>query len=338
MISMLRLLLFSVLTATSVRAETLDQLNLEPEATTVSGLSSGAFMAVQLQVAFSRTIAGAGVVAGGPYGCSEENVYRAVRVCMNAYLGSADASSSVQEIAELAEQNRIDPIEHLVDDRIYLFHGQSDNTVARASMDALKLSYAQLGVPNEQIVYETEFDAGHGFVTERGNLECDVTGPDFLIDCDYDQAGEILAHLYPGLTAATEPRDKGLIEFDQSQYLQGAVGMDDVAFVYIPASCAEGALCRLHIALHGCNQGRQSIGDSFARLSGFNRWAEANDIVVLYPQAERIEPPWWNWFGGNPNGCWDWWGFAGSDYLSQDGPQMAAIAHMANALGTQLSR
>jgi len=37
---------------------------------TVSGLSSGAFMATQFSVAYSASIAGAGIVAGGPYYCA----------------------------------------------------------------------------------------------------------------------------------------------------------------------------------------------------------------------------------------------------------------------------
>jgi hypothetical protein len=37
----------------------------------VSGISSGAFMAVQLHVAYSSVFKGVGVLAGGPYYCSE---------------------------------------------------------------------------------------------------------------------------------------------------------------------------------------------------------------------------------------------------------------------------
>ena len=317
-------------------ADPLPALNLAPEATTVSGLSSGAFMAVQLQVAFSKSIAGAGVIAGGPFGCADGNVYRAVRVCMNGYLGTADAESALDEIRDLAAQGGIDDVSHLLADRVYLFHGQADDTVARASMDALRQSYALLGVPDTQVTYTTRINAGHGFVTERGDLGCDVTGPDFLIDCDFDQAGDVLGQLYPDLVSATQARPDGLLAFDQAQYLQGADGMDDTGFVYLPEACVAGEACRLHIALHGCKQGREVIEDDYARLTGYNRWAEANGIVVLYPQAQSIPAPWWNWFGGNPNGCWDWWGYAGDDYLRQSAPQMAAIARMASALGAPL--
>lgn len=42
--------------------------------TTVSGISSGAFFSVQMQVAYSSLIAGAGVIAGGPYYCAQGNM------------------------------------------------------------------------------------------------------------------------------------------------------------------------------------------------------------------------------------------------------------------------
>lgn len=37
----------------------------------VSGVSSGAYMAVQLHVAYSETFMGVGSIAGGPYFCAE---------------------------------------------------------------------------------------------------------------------------------------------------------------------------------------------------------------------------------------------------------------------------
>ena len=43
------------------------RLNVEKGQSSVSGLSSGAFMTVQLHLAHSASFTGAGVVAGGPY-------------------------------------------------------------------------------------------------------------------------------------------------------------------------------------------------------------------------------------------------------------------------------
>lgn len=52
----------------------LPALNIDISQTSVSGLSSGGFMAVQLAVAYSSIIKGVGVVAAGPYYCSQNDV------------------------------------------------------------------------------------------------------------------------------------------------------------------------------------------------------------------------------------------------------------------------
>jgi poly(3-hydroxybutyrate) depolymerase len=319
-------------------AQQLPILNLDPTDTTVSGLSSGAFMAVQVQVAFSNSIAGAGIVAGGPFNCARQSIWRALYVCMDPFFLQPDPESSVESVQALASQGRIDPVEGLVQDKVYLFHGEADDTVARVTMDALDEVYMSLGIHEQAIEYVTDVDAGHGFVTEQGPIACAETRPDFLIDCDLDQAGDILTHLYGPLTDPISSTDDNLLVFDQSMYIGDAIGMDHQGFAYVPDTCADGEVCRLHIALHGCNQGREVVGEDFVRLTGFNRWAEVNRIVVLYPQAASIPSPWYNWFGGNPNGCWDWWGYSGSDYLSRSAPQIAAIASMAAAIGAPLDQ
>ena len=60
-----------VLATESRAAEALPKLGADLAATSVSGLSSGAYMAGQIQVAHAKDIVGAGIVAGGPYACAE---------------------------------------------------------------------------------------------------------------------------------------------------------------------------------------------------------------------------------------------------------------------------
>lgn len=318
----------------------LPQLTLDPAKTTVSGLSSGAFMTVQLQTAFSSAIAGVGVVSGGPYNCADNSVYTAVFGCLvppwyMVWPGPVpeETLSTIQQMGA-----RIDPPSDIATDRIYMFHGKADDTVRRQSMDVLQQVYAALKVPASSINYVTDVDAGHAFLTEQGKVACAKTAPDYLNDCDIDQAGTILKWLYSDIQSAGQAVPEHLQQFDQSVYSQGAIGMDPLGYVYVPSACAGGATCRLHIALHGCEQGRAIIGDAYARQTGYNNWAEANRIVVLYPQAVVVPSSLWNTFSGNPKGCWDWWGYSGNDYLSKAAPQLAAIARMAAALGAPLSR
>jgi hypothetical protein len=58
----------------------------------------------------------------------------------------------------------------------------------------------------------------------------------------------------------------------------------------------------LHVVFHGCEQTIPDIGSEFYNNTGFNTWAEANNIVIVYPQAKRSPlVPY------NPDGCWDWY-------------------------------
>jgi hypothetical protein len=59
---------------------------IDPALVTLSGLSSGAFAAVQFSVAFSSSLRGVGVVAGGPYWCAMANVDLALALASNADL------------------------------------------------------------------------------------------------------------------------------------------------------------------------------------------------------------------------------------------------------------
>ena len=56
--------------AQTVSLSEIPQLNIDPANVSVSGISSGAFMAVQVHVIHSANISGIGAIAGGPYRCS----------------------------------------------------------------------------------------------------------------------------------------------------------------------------------------------------------------------------------------------------------------------------
>ena len=106
----------------------------------------------------------------------------------------------------------------------------------------------------------------------------------------------------------------------------------------MPQACRAGG-CRVHVAFHGCRQGREYIAEQFARHAGFNRWADSNRIVVLYPQAITRYGwgpwPWPSSFVFNPNGCWDWWGYTGVNYHTKVGAQIKAVKAMLERLGSQ---
>jgi poly(3-hydroxybutyrate) depolymerase len=116
------------------------------------------------------------------------------------------------------------------------------------------------------------------------------------------------------------------IDFDQRPFVSSDDNAElaETGVVYVPKSCTETPGCRVHIAFHGCSQNREAVGDTFIKESGFARWADTNRIVVLFPQVADSSI--------NPQGCWDWWGYTGPQYLTRDAPQIAAVNKMLDAL------
>ncbi|MDM9380361.1 PHB depolymerase family esterase [Chlorogloeopsis sp. ULAP01] len=318
-----------------VSAQELRSLNIDRNNITVSGLSSGAYMAVQMHTAFSNRIQGAGVVAGGPFYCAQDTLTKALTTCMKPIPIAANPLKppNGKELAaiarEFSNEGKTDPISNLRDDNVYLFSGTKDSIVYTSVMDATQKFYRALGVGNNHIKYIKNIPAGHGFITPDWGKQCSLSQSPFINDCDYDQAGEILKHLLGKLNPPTKTLSGQLIEFKQDKFVRNprAHGMAQKGYIYIPQACADGEACRLHIALHGCEQSYEDIGDEYYAHTGYNQWADSNNIVVLYPQAHRIRLK-------NPKGCWDWWGYTNGDYAFKNSVQASAIMKMVDQLSS----
>jgi poly(3-hydroxybutyrate) depolymerase/chitodextrinase len=303
-------------------AVNLPQLNIDKTQTTVSGLSSGGFMAAQLHVAHSATFKkGAGIVAGGPFYCAEGSITNATGRCMASPAG-IPVSNLVTTTNNWASQGSIDPVANLQSSKVYLFSGTIDSTVKQGVMDALKTYYNSF-VPAANVVYKKDLAAEHAMVTDDYGSGCSVKGSPYINDCNFDLAGAILSHLYGALTArnnATLPTGN-FVEFNQNQFITNH-GMAPTGWAYIPQACTTGAQCRLHVVLHGCQQNVTLVQQQYVRNTGYNRWADTNNIVMLYPQTSTAAT----------NSCWDWWGYDNVNYAKKSGPQMAAIKAMVDQL------
>jgi hypothetical protein len=124
-----------------------------------------------------------------------------------------------------------------------------------------------------------------------------------------------------------------LYSFDQGLFVGGGGwdsmwGLAETAYVYIPNAClqsgGDSTLCILHTAFHGCLQTTDQIGTLFITSGGYLPWADANNIVVLFPQAVSNAL--------NPKGCFDWWGYTGTGYASQISVQPLAVRGMMDVL------
>jgi poly(3-hydroxybutyrate) depolymerase len=314
----------------AIAAEPLPGYGAEVSTFTVSGLSSGGYMAVQMQVAHSSRVTGVAALAAGPYYCAQGGLWTASYNCMTpgAWSPLPRAELLKGHAERFAREKSIDPTGNLAKARIWLFSGTRDSTVEPEVVEALAGFYALF---KAKFVLVKDKPAGHGMVTENAGNACGATEPPFINDCDYDAAGELLRHLLGGLSSPSKTASGRLVSFDQREFGDAyAMSMADAGYAYVPLEC-DTQPCKVHVAFHGCRQGAESVGERFVREAGYNRWADANRLIVLYPQA-IARYAWWTW---NPRGCWDWWGYTGSRYATKDGAQIRAVAAMVERLGKQ---
>ncbi|MGA0610513.1 fibronectin type III domain-containing protein [Caldimonas sp. KR1-144] len=324
--------------AAAFAAVPLPQYNVDTSKISVSGLSSGGFMANQLGYAYSSTFMGVGVFAGGPYMCAGHSNYTA---CMYNASISASMLNTMQADINNWSATAIDNKANVANQKVYLFVGSSDYTVGPNPMNAVKTQYTNNGVSAANMEWVQRSGTAHVFPTDfdaTGNNACSSSASPYISNCGYDGAKAALTKFYGTLNARNDaPAAANYIEFDQSAYSNGNPGMASTAWLYVPASCASGTQCKLHVALHGCQQGTGTIGDKFVKNTGYTRWADTNGIIVLFPQAKVDNTSRSTAASGslaNPNGCWDWIGWYGSNFAQKAGTQMAAIKAMVDRIAS----
>lgn len=323
---------------------------------TLSGLSSGGYAAAQFAVVHGKDVRGIGVIAGGPYDCAMGDLAEAMTRCActgdrcAATTPSVLATRSALRARGKASLGRIDRLDALKRQRVWLFSGGVDDTVPAANVKALRDFYVEgMGTPAAQVHLEHRPEAGHGLPVDDapGAGACGVSAPPFINDCDFDAAGQLLGWLLPGTVHKT-PAAGELLAFDQRPYLRGLAwtGLANEGFVYVPASCRAGrsAGCRVHVVFHGCRQASLSddgsggtVGRSFVERAGFNAWAASSRLIVLYPQVMPHDTGLPLPYRLNPRACWDFWGYtsrtpwAGTQ-VTHEAPQIRAVRAMVRAL------
>jgi poly(3-hydroxybutyrate) depolymerase len=327
-------------------AADLPQLNIDLRQISVSGLSSGGYMAVQFQVAYSALVMGAGVIAGGPYYCAQGRLDIAIPNCVCAptiACAFAPTTRDLPHLMQITDENAqnaaIDATSNLRAHRVWLFSGKFDSTVRQEVMDDLRSYYLHY-MDGGKIAYKNDVAAEHAMPTDSfGPPDCLHMGDPYINNCRFDAAGALLAWLHGLLAGGRSAPRNAPSAFDQDKFLAhpNRHGLAKEGFLYVPDDCRSGAQCRLHVVFHGCQQypsheyfdisrGQMvRFGTTFVMNSGFNQWADGNRIVVLYPQAEAVRD-------SNPNGCWDWWGYDDADYAKKSGRQMAAVKAMIDAI------
>jgi hypothetical protein len=337
---------------------TLQAYRVKPNQHSISGLSSGAFMTVQLHIAHSASFVGAGIIAGGPYRCAEtariaglaeqdSNIMDAEYICMTPL--TPRTAPNAQRLADLARATPdIDDVGNLRDDKLYIFTGSTDAVVKSIVVSRTRDFYLSLGVDPANIQFVDTIAAGHAIITDNvEDTELRLNKPPYINNGGFMQSHKILEHIYGALNPPSAGLPGQLLRFEQAAFAGehfAASCLDDYGYVYVPEAVCNGAEASgVHIALHGCKQGYSYVsfaagradsaneppfGNRYITTTGYNNIAESNNFIILYPQVTGDDGA----VVQNPDGCWDWWGYTGRDYYSKNAVQINAVYRMLERL------
>jgi hypothetical protein len=324
--------------ATAAHAVALGSYNADPATLTVSGISSGGYAAVQFQVAYSSKFHGAAIFAGGPYYCAQNNVNNGTGYCESG--SGIPLQTLISYTDQQVKAGTIDNTSNLVNMPVYMFSGKNDTTVKQAVMDTLLQYYQHYGV--KTINYVNTSTAAHGWISPDGPNPCNSSYSPYVNNCSDtpDPEKTFLTMFYGNLNAKnTGTLGGSYIAFDQNEFCPGGsckgIDMDTTGQIFVPKNCTNGQACKVHLAIHGCLQYQGIIQQQFVQKSGLNEWADTNNIIVIYPQLIAQGSP--TGAAYNPNGCWDFWGYNGSDYALKSGKQMVAVMAMINRITKSFS-
>lgn len=299
------------------------QRGADAQAVSLSGVSSGAAMAVQYAVAHSASVSGVATIAGPAWGCAQGRVAQAINDCM---CGRSPIPPQVTEARALAT-GRNDGIDALNADRptalktAYVFHSASDRTVVGSSGQAsIAFLSAFIGRP-AQSDWGTAGDgsnaAGHGILSPDGSDTCAARGSDktYVRRCGAkDNAGDLFHALYPETRRDPAKRiaaipDSDIWQFDQRRLVQQVraggptiasdrllfglfpyqsarrknFDLADTGYLYVPPSCRQAGS---RCRVHVALHGCKQDARKFAATAGYNNWAEHYRVIVVYPAIQ----------------------------------------------------
>ena len=266
----------------------------------VSGQSAGGSMALAHFVAFSRSVDSVAVAGGSPYGCGGlKDPYYYCYYGLTEHL----EKQSIEYVHWRYKQGAIDPLSGMRNTPVRLFSGTNDNVVWKSVMKATE---RQLRVFVNTTQLHSRFDtgAGHVWSVDHGSCSCGQC-PDGgnklccdINNCQFDLSGAVLGDAYGSLRPRVTAHHK-LYWVEQWNYLppnvkrpqpspavrNGATLMK-WAVVYVPSKC-EGDVtrCQLHVNYHGCTNLKWSSRLTWVRHLDLIEYGEANDVVIVFPQA-----------------------------------------------------
>ena len=184
---------------------------------TVSGFSSGGFMAHQLHVAYSSSITAAGIIAGGPYYCSLGTSVRAATACtLNPFL--LNLNQQVAYALAAAANNTIDNPKNLSNDKVFIFSGTKDQIVIPSVVNLTEQFYRNFIKNDYQYFTVYNISAVHSWVTNMYGNPCWAYAFPGIVNCDYDMAEAMFRFFYNPSNFKGNQIGSNLLTFDQAKY------------------------------------------------------------------------------------------------------------------------
>jgi len=322
----------------------------------VSGQSSGGSMAMQFLFSFSSAAQGAAVAGGSLYGCGDQLLPQ--QTCYGFLPANVEAANAYARRQH--SEGLIDAPSNLLGVPMLLFNGKQDSVVYTAAMrDAKRQLEHFAGASSVTANFQT--NAGHVWAVDHGNCPCGacssgggtpattysyasysyggyLPGDECcdVNDCEYDLSGEALRR---ALGASLRPRTTArqpLSWVRQSTYFAARGGRKQTlmhwAILYVPRQCeADVSRCSVHVNFHGCMQTSWKPRRDWVRRLDLNEYAEANDVIVVYPQAKGNAD-------GQGVGCWNWYDYTVDKWFdTQYGYELGTVANLLNDLQRAVS-
>lgn len=163
--------------ALAAAAPPMPQAYIDRDGVSTSGISAGAFMAIQLQVAFSSLFAGSGALAGGPYYCAQGQLADA-ELCMNLPL-SINVNVLADVIALYAAAGDIDGTGNLTTSRAWFFSATGD-TVVNPGTVSLAVTLMQQFMPASAVTFVNTYPGEHAQQTLDYGNACSNLGSPYI--------------------------------------------------------------------------------------------------------------------------------------------------------------
>lgn len=278
----------------------------------ISGFSSGGCMAMQMHIAHSSQVSGVGILGGVPYHCAQSLPDPSVCLLDPKNINITKLISYARKQESIGT---IDSLLNLPRAALWVQGGTRDTMVPQDAVRKIQEFYEEL---QAQVTGVYNINSIHAFITDNFGNPCWYYAKPYISNCKLDAAGEILKLTYKNLNNKGKFNKYHLYEFSQKEFINDDTGMDDFGYIYAPDRCKGQVKCEVHMFLHGCGMNTEYIGESLIYYSGFNEWAETNDLIIIYPQAARHHP-------FNHGACWDATGSNDINYATKQGKQLSAL-------------